>query len=78
MIFDGNCVLCSHIAQFLLRRDRRRAIRLLAAQTPTAAALYVHYGLTPKIYETNILLENGRASRLVSAGTPGDNDRHRT
>jgi predicted DCC family thiol-disulfide oxidoreductase YuxK len=61
VIFDGNCVLCSGFAQFLLRRDRRRAFRLLAAQTPTAAALYVHYRLDPKIYETNILLENGRA-----------------
>jgi predicted DCC family thiol-disulfide oxidoreductase YuxK len=61
-------VLCSRWAQFVLRRDRARRFRLLAAQTPLGAALYVHYGLDPVSYETNVLLEDGRA-RLKSDGT---------
>jgi predicted DCC family thiol-disulfide oxidoreductase YuxK len=61
IIFDGKCVLCSGFAQFVLRHDHRRRFRLLAAQTPLGEALYVHLGLDPKNYETNILLENGRA-----------------
>lgn len=33
----------------------------MAAQSGTGAALYRHYGLDPHDYETNILLEEGRA-----------------
>ena len=61
LIFDGHCVLCSSFAQFILRHDRERRFRLLAAQTPLGAALYRHLGLHPTEYETNILLEDGRA-----------------
>jgi predicted DCC family thiol-disulfide oxidoreductase YuxK len=60
LIFDGNCVLCSTFAQFILRTDRKHRFRLLAAQTPIGAALYRHFGLNPTDYETNILLEDGR------------------
>jgi len=61
IIFDGKCVMCSAFARFVIRHDRRRRFRLLAAQTPIGAALYAHFGLDPIAYETNILLENGRA-----------------
>lgn len=61
LIFDGNCVLCSGFAQFILRTDRKRCFRLLAAQTPIGTALYRHFGLDPLDYETNILLEDGQA-----------------
>ena len=60
IIFDGMCVLCSTFAQFVLRTDRQRRYRLLAAQSPLGAALYSHFGLDPVDYETNILLEDGR------------------
>jgi len=33
----------------------------LRAQSPLGRALYVHYGLHPEDYETNILIENGIA-----------------
>ena len=68
IIFDGKCVLCSRWARFVLRHDRKRRFRLLAAQTPLGVALYEHYGLDPVSYETNILLEDGRAW-LKSEGT---------
>jgi predicted DCC family thiol-disulfide oxidoreductase YuxK len=61
LIFDGHCVLCSSFARFILRHDRERRFRLLAAQTPLGTALYRHLGLDPTDYETNILLEDGRA-----------------
>jgi len=61
LIFDGHCVLCSSFVHFILRTDRERRFRLLAAQTPIGAALYRHLGLNPTDYETNILLEDGRA-----------------
>jgi predicted DCC family thiol-disulfide oxidoreductase YuxK len=61
VIFDGKCVMCSAFARLILRKDRQRRFRLLAAQTPIGAALYRHFGLTTSDYETNILLEDGRA-----------------
>jgi predicted DCC family thiol-disulfide oxidoreductase YuxK len=61
LVFDGHCMLCSGFVQFILRHDRHRRLRLLAAQTPTGAALYRHFRLAPEDYETNILLEDGRA-----------------
>jgi predicted DCC family thiol-disulfide oxidoreductase YuxK len=60
-VFDGHCVLCSAAAQFVLRHDKRRRFRLLAAQTPLGAAIYSHYGLDSTNYQTNIVLEDGRA-----------------
>jgi predicted DCC family thiol-disulfide oxidoreductase YuxK len=61
IVFDGHCVLCSAFAQFIIRTDRQHRFRLLAAQTPVGAALYKHFGLAATDYESNILLEQGRA-----------------
>jgi predicted DCC family thiol-disulfide oxidoreductase YuxK len=61
LIFDGNCVLCSSFAQFILRNDKERRFRLMAAQTALGAALYRHFRLDPKDYESNILIEDGQA-----------------
>jgi predicted DCC family thiol-disulfide oxidoreductase YuxK len=61
IIFDGYCALCSGWANFVLRHDPHGRFRLASAQSPLGYALYVHYGLDPKDYETNILIEHGRA-----------------
>jgi predicted DCC family thiol-disulfide oxidoreductase YuxK len=61
IIFDGYCALCSGWARFVLRHDRRQRFRLLSAQSPIGRALYLHYGLDPDEFETNILLEDGIA-----------------
>ena len=67
IIFDGHCALCSGWARFVLRHDRKKLYRLLPAQTPLGRALYMHYGLDPHDYETNI---------LIADGSPGSNPRH--
>ncbi len=61
VIFDGHCVLCSRSVEIVLRYDRAGRYRLLAAQSALGRALYVHYGLDPENYETNILLIDGVA-----------------
>jgi predicted DCC family thiol-disulfide oxidoreductase YuxK len=61
IIFDGYCALCSGWASFVLRHDRIGKYRLLSAQSPLGYALYVHYGLDPLDYETNILIADGVA-----------------
>jgi predicted DCC family thiol-disulfide oxidoreductase YuxK len=62
IIFDGLCVLCSGSAAFVLRHDKAGVFRLLAAQSPLGDALYAHYGLDPRNYETMILVADGVAS----------------
>ena len=60
-IFDAYCVLCSRWVELVLRYDRAGRFRLLSAQSALGRALYVHYGLDPENYETNILLIDGVA-----------------
>ena len=61
LIFDGHCVLCSATVQFIFKHERRRRVRFIVAQSPLGAALYKHFGFKSLDYETNIVLENGRA-----------------
>ena len=61
VVFDGDCALCSGFARFILKHDRRAALRLLPAQSVLGQSLYRHWGLDPLNFETNALLENGRA-----------------
>ncbi len=59
IVYDGFCALCSGWARFVLRHDRRAKYRLLSAQSQLGRALYIHYGLDPGDYETNMLIEEG-------------------
>jgi len=61
ILFDGECVFCSGWVQFLLKRDTEKRYRFIVAQTPLGEALYRHYGLETRDYETNLLLDKGRA-----------------
>jgi predicted DCC family thiol-disulfide oxidoreductase YuxK len=47
--------------RFVLRHDRKGLYRFIPAQSALGRALYVHYGLDPEDYETNILIQDGRA-----------------
>jgi len=59
LIFDGECVMCSRTALFVLKHERRQRCRFLAAQSPLGQSLYKHYGLEAGDFETNILLLDG-------------------
>ncbi len=61
IVFDGHCALCTGWVRFVMARDTARRFRFLPAQSPLGHALYVHYGLDPEDFETNILLSGGRA-----------------
>lgn len=61
IVYDGFCGLCSGWVRYVLRHDRAGAYRFLSAQSPLGHALYVHYGLDPTDYETNILIAEGMA-----------------
>ena len=60
VVFDGECVLCSANARFVLDHDRRLRFRVAAAQSPLGEALYRHLGYPQGDYETLLVLEQGR------------------
>ncbi len=80
IVFDGVCIFCSGFAKFVLKHDRHNRLNLCAAQSNIGHALYVHYGLDPDNYETNIVIRDGRAHfksdaffevmKLLGAGWP--------
>lgn len=61
IVFDGECIFCSGWVNFVLRHDKQGRYRFLTAQSPLGEALYRHYGLDGRNYETNMLIENGLA-----------------
>jgi predicted DCC family thiol-disulfide oxidoreductase YuxK len=60
IVFDGECVLCSVNARFVLARDRRRRFRLTTAQGPLGQALYRDFGLSRPDYGTMLVITEGR------------------
>lgn len=53
--------MCSRFVQFLLRADRRRRLRFMTAQSELGQALYAHFGLRGDVFDTYVLLDEGRA-----------------
>lgn len=67
IVFDGVCVLCSGFARFVARRDKTEQFSFVAAQSPLGKALFRHYGLDETDFETNLLIEDGRAHGRMEA-----------
>lgn len=67
LVFDGECVMCSHSAEFVLARDRPRQFRFLAAQSDLGRALFDHFGLDSEDFETFLVLHEGRPYLRSSA-----------
>lgn len=61
LIFDGECVMCSHTAAFILRHDRHKRCNFVAAQSELGRALYRHFGFDDTDFETFVLLHEGIA-----------------
>lgn len=61
IVFDGVCVLCTGSARFVIERDAALAFRFATTQSPLGQALFRHYGLDTEVFETNLVLSDGRA-----------------
>lgn len=61
IVFDGNCVLCSASAQFVLRHDHDRLFRFTTAQSAYGRKTYLDHGLDPVALSTMIVIADGRA-----------------
>lgn len=61
VVFDGVCVLCSRSMRFIASHDRDGRMQFTAAQSALGQALFQYYGLDPEVFETVLLIENGKA-----------------
>jgi len=67
IVFDGICVLCNGFARFVAKHDTKERFRFAEAQSPLGGALFRHYGLDDIDFETNLLIEDGRAYGRLEA-----------
>lgn len=77
ILFDGDCVLCSHGAQFVHRRDKAMRFKFTAIQSPYGQALAERLGIDAKTPETFAVVLDGKvyfrsdASLAVLKTLPG-------
>lgn len=60
IVFDGDCVLCSHWARWVHARDRGR-FRFVAIQSEAGKALAARFAIDARNPETNVLVLAGIA-----------------
>lgn len=60
LFYDGVCYLCSGFGRFVIRKDRTGRIRLCQVQSALGQAIYQHYGLDPKEFDSFLILSRGR------------------
>ena len=63
IVFDGQCVLCSAHARFVLTHDHERRFRVAAMQDEAGAALMRSVGIDPADPDTMIVVEGERVWR---------------
>ena len=66
LIFDGVCVLCSGVVQFIIKRDAARLFRFASLQSAAGAALLRQHGLTQADALTSFVV-------LTAPHAPADN-----
>lgn len=67
IIFDGDCVLCSANARFVLEHDRRGLFQLAAMQGVAGRTLMVAAGLDPDDPDTLLLIDGNIVRRNSDA-----------
>jgi predicted DCC family thiol-disulfide oxidoreductase YuxK len=67
IVFDGQCVLCSRGARFVLKHDRKEHFLLASVQSEAGGALCRRFGVNRADPETMLLIDHGRARRQSDA-----------
>ncbi|HYH81787.1 MAG TPA: thiol-disulfide oxidoreductase DCC family protein [Longimicrobium sp.] len=61
VLYDGQCGLCNHSVQLIIRHDRRGRFRFAALQSDAGQALLARHGLAADVIDTVVLVDGGRA-----------------
>src|SRR5687768_6060513 len=72
VLYDGVCGLCSHLTQFLLKRDSDDRFRFASLQSQFAADLLARHGADSRDLDTfYVVIDHGRPSERVLARSDG-------
>jgi predicted DCC family thiol-disulfide oxidoreductase YuxK len=62
VVFDTDCILCSHWVRFILRNEVSDNIRFASSRKPVGQSLAVQYGLSPEELDlTYLVVDRGQA-----------------
>ena len=61
ILFDGVCNYCDAVVNFLIRVDRKGALRFAALQSEAGQQLLRQYGLPQEHFDSFVFIENGNA-----------------
>ncbi|MFT3728086.1 MAG: DCC1-like thiol-disulfide oxidoreductase family protein [Terricaulis sp.] len=61
ILFDGDCVLCSHWARVVHRRDVAHRFKFVAIQSPYGRTLAARFRINPETPQTNLAVIEGHA-----------------
>ena len=68
VLYDGVCVLCNRLVQFLLKRDRRDRLRFAPLQSAFAGPPLKQHGFDPLDLDTvYVIADHGEPTELVLA-----------
>jgi predicted DCC family thiol-disulfide oxidoreductase YuxK len=60
VLFDGVCILCDGLVQFIIRHDRKPRLRLAALQSAAGKVLLQWCGRPLDDFDTMVFIEGGR------------------
>ncbi len=67
VIYDGVCRLCNGWVNFLIKNDKKHAVRLAAVQSGAGETLSKWAGLSPENINTIVLIDNGKVYKRSEA-----------
>ena len=67
IVFDGECVLCSHFFQFMLRHDTEQRFSFATAQSALGQRLFRERGLPTDDFKTLLVFVEGRCFQRMDA-----------
>jgi len=59
ILFDGECILCSHWVSFVIRNDPAGLFRFVSIQGASGTDLAARLGIDPRAPETNAVTADG-------------------
>nr|WP_269751748.1 DCC1-like thiol-disulfide oxidoreductase family protein [Pseudophaeobacter flagellatus] len=67
IVFDGECVLCSHFFRFMLRHDRMQRFFFATAQSELGQRLFRDLGLPQDGFDTMLVVVGGQTYQRLDA-----------
>lgn len=57
VLFDGVCVLCNYWAQFIIKHDTQKTLKLASVQSPVGQEILKYYGMPTTTFDTLLYVE---------------------